>query len=535
VSTIRKAFIAIGIGILCVALLLVSLGRRTVAATQVNITTFHNDNARTGQNVSETTLTPSNVNMGQFGLLFSLPVDGFVFAQPLYISNLKISGVTHNVVFVATEHDGVYAFDGDTGTQLWYTTFINPGQGITTVSTGDVSCSNIYPEIGITGTPVIDPTTNSIYLVAKTKENGVFYQRLHVLDITTGLEKPRSPVVIQAVVHGTGQGSADGIVSFNPLRENQRPALMLQNGLLQIGWASHCDVSPYHAWVMAFNAKSYEKMAVWNSTTNGSLGGIWQSGDGLAGDASFNTYAATGNGTFDVNTGGVDYGDSIVKLWFVMGANVARVRDYFTPYNQAELSRGDVDLGSGGVVLLPDNPGGPNPHLLVQSGKEGSIYLINRDNMGHYNPNNNNQIVQFIPYIMGGIWGAPAWWNDSVYFSGEYDALKQFAFNTSTGLLSTSPVSQTSFSFSYPAAQPTISSNGTSDGILWAVDAENYYSQGPLVLYAYDATNLANEFYNSNQNTASPGNAVEYAVPTVANGKVYVGAEGQVSVFGLLP
>lgn len=391
-----------------VAVVMFVRGARLRAASQVNVSTYHNDNARTGQNLNETILTTGNVNVSTFGRLFTVAADGYVYAQPLIVSNLNILGVLRDVVFVETEHDGAYAFDADSGQQLWYTSFINPSKGISTVSNNDIGCGDIVPEVGITSTPAIDTETNSIYMVAKTKENGAFFQRLHVLDITTGEEKPHSPVTIEATVPGKGDGSVGGNVRFDPLREHQRPSLLLQHGLVEIAWASHCDISPYHGWVMAFSANTYQKTAVWNSTPNGGFGGIWQGDAGLAGDSNFYIYGVTGNGTFDANTsGGRDYGNSVVKLEMSESANVGRLDDYFTPFNQSYLSENDLDLGAGGLTILPDHPGGPYAHLLVQSGKDGSIYLVNRDNMGKYNPSNNDQIVQFIPYVTGGIWGAP--------------------------------------------------------------------------------------------------------------------------------
>jgi hypothetical protein len=531
VKTISRVTLLVGVAFL------VFLGInniRTEATSGVNVITYHNDNARTGQNLSETTLTPTNVNESTFGRLFTIPLDGYVYAQPLYASNVTIPGQgVHNMLFVATEHDSAFAFDADTGQQLWYTSFIDPGKGITTVSSSQVGCQDLVPEIGVTGTPVIDPATKTIYMVAKTSENGTIYQRLHALSIFTGLERPGSPVVIQATVPGSGAGSVNGEITFNPLIQHQRISLLYQHGVVEIGWASHCDLGPFHAWVMAYSARTLKKVAVWNSTPNGTWGGVWQSGAGLAADSSYNTFVATGNGTFDENAGQGDYGDTIVKL---PPAKSLTVGDYFTPYNQEYLGQNDIDLGSGGVVLLPDNPGGPNAHLLVESGKEGSIYLVNRDNMGKYNSNNNDQIVQFIPYVMGGTFGGPAWWNDSIYFGGSYDAIKQFAFNTSTGLLSTSPVSESGSTFGFPGVTPSISANGNSAAILWAVDASAYQSSGPAVLNAYDATNLASALYSSNQNSErdNPGPAVKFTAPTIANGKVYVNAEYQISVFGLL-
>jgi hypothetical protein len=310
----------------------------------------------------------------------------------------------------------------------------------------------------------------------------------------------------------------------------------LQDGTLFIAWASLCDTSPFHAWVMAYNAHNLQQVAVWNSTPNGGMGGIWQSGAGLAGDSQFNTFIATSNGTFDCNQGGIDYGNTIARLPLPSG-NTFRVADSFTPYNQEDLTEYDMDLGSGGVLLLPDQPSGaPYQHLLVESGKEGSIYVINRDHMGGYNPKDNSQIVQFLPYAIGGMWSVPAWWNNSVYFGGSGDALKRFSLSPSTGMLSLSPVSEASYGFGYPGTVPIISANGNSNAILWAIQTDNFYVPGPAVLHAFDATNLGNELYNSSQNSArdTAGIAVKFSVPVVANGKVYVATAGQLDVYGLL-
>jgi len=509
----------------------------TAISAQVAVTTQHNDNYRTGQNISETILTPANVNQTQFGKLFSQAVDGYIYAQPLYVPNVNVPGKgTHNIVYVATEHDSVYAFDADNNSganaaPLWQTSFINPAKGITTVSSSDVGCSDLVPEIGITGTPVIDLSSNTMYVLAKTKENGSFVQRLHALDITTGAEKLGGPVVILAQVKGTGEGG--NIIVFNPLRQAQRPGLVLQNGNVYIAWASHCDIGPYHGWLLAYDAQTLLQKGVWNSTRNGGLGGIWMAGSGIASDAKNYVYVPTGNGTFDANLPGKDYGDSIIKVGFSMLGKL-RPFDYFTPYDQNFLNNTDTDLGSGGVLLIPDRPGTKYPYLLVQAGKEGTVYVINRNKMGHYNPLNNNQIVQNLPGAVGGMWAMPAFWNNGVYFGGVNDNLKLFSFNPSTGVLSTTPVSNTSTSFGYPGTTPSISANGAGNGIVWSLQTQNY-NGGSSVLHAYEATNLSNELYNSQQNPArdNPGGAVKFTVPTVANGKVYVGAVKQLSVYGL--
>jgi hypothetical protein len=507
----------------------------SAAVSQVAVATQHNDNYRTGQNTSETILTTANVNKTKFGKLFSQTVDGYVYAQPLYVPNVNIAGKgTHNVVYVATEHDSLYAFDADNNAgantkPLWQVSFIDPAHGINVVTSGDVGCTDLVPEIGITGTPAIDLSTQTMYLVTKTKENGKFVHKVHAIDITSGGEKFGGPVVVQATFKGTADGS--NTVAFDPFREAQRPGLLVQNGLVYVGWASHCDIGPYHGWVMAYDAKTLQQKSVWNATPNGGLGGFWQSGAGLAADTRNLLYLPSGNGTFDQDQKGKDYGDSIIKIGFSTAGKLV-AKDYFTPHDQQFLSDTDTDLGSGGALLIPDRPGKKNPLLLVQAGKEGTIYLINRNHMGKFNPNDDNQIVQNLPGAVGGMWSMPAFWNNSVYFGGVGDNLKMFSFDPVAGLLSTTPSSNSSTFFNYPGTTPSISANGTSNGIVWALQTES----NPEVLHAYDATNLSTELYNTAQNATRDkvGNSVKFVVPTVANGKVYVPAQKQISVYGLL-
>jgi len=531
---------------LSVARLFVPLSLMVIFATaQISVTTYHNDNSRTGQNTQETILTPANVNNSQFGKLFSTAVDGYVYAQPLYLANVSnIAGGTHNVLYIATEHDSLSAIDADSGAILWQKSFINPATGITTVSSADVACGDLVPEIGITSTPVIDPSSNTLYLLAKTKENGSYFQRLHAIDVVTGAEKFGGPVAISATVNGTGDGNVGGKVSFDPLREHNRPGLLLENGHVVLAWASHCDNGPYHGWVMSYSAANLAQEAVFNTSPNGGLDGIWMSGDGLTVDANGNIYFATGNGTYDGNASG-DYGDSIVKLSGPSGGFT--VADWFTPYNQGSLNGGDTDVGSGGVLLLPDLPvGSAHQHLLVQMGKEGKIYLIDRDNMGKFCStctNSDTQIVQEIPGATAGIWGAPAYWNGSVYWGGGNDGsnsdhIKAFSFNANnSGLLSTSPTSQSTQLFGFSTAAPVISANGTSNGILWILDNSSFGSSCCQILYAFDATNLGTMLYSSNQaagNRDQSGGAVKFTAPLVANGKVYSGSQGKVTAWGVI-
>ena len=513
------------------------------AAAQATVATYHNDKARTGNNLLETTLTTSNVNPALFGKLFSQFVDGYVYAQPLYVPNVSITGLgTHNVVYVATMNDSVYAFDADSNSgsnaqPLWKVSFINPKSGITTVPATDVNCSDLFsPKIGIVGTPVIDTASGTLYVIARTKETGQYYQRLHALDIKSGAEKFGGPVVIQASVSGSGSGSQHGTISFDPLIQNQRSALLFQNGMVYIAWGSHCDKGYYHGWLIAYDHTSLVQKGVWVTTPNGSEGAIWEGGSGPAGDIALNTYFAIGNGTFDANTGGGDFGQSMLKLAPPSG-NTFAVLDYFTPYNGPNLNVGDFDIGSGGAMLLPDQTNGPHLHLLVQGDKVGNIYLIDRDNMGHYNAVNNNQIVQCLAGAELGMWASPTWWNNRVYFGASGDTLKAFGLNTTTGLLTTTPTSQTTRVFAYPGTTTSVSANQDSDAIVWALDTSTYKTADGAVLYAFDATNLATELYTSSQRFTrdNPGGAVKFSVPTVANGKVFVGTQTKLSVYGLLP
>lgn len=492
--------------------------------------TYKYDNGRTGQNLSESVLTPVNVNQVNFGKVFSFNVDGMVYGEPLYVPGVTISGATHNVVYVVTEHDSVYAFDADnkSSAPLWHVSFLN-GVGVTTVPTADVG-STIFPEIGITSTPVIDPATGTIYVEAFTKENGSYFQRLHALDITSGTEKFGGPVTISGSVKGSGVGNdGAGNVPFQAKIELQRAGLLLLNNTVYIGFASHGDNGPYHGWVVGYNASTLTQVGLWNDTPNGQDGGIWQGGGGLAADSAGAIYGVSGNGTAD---GGPDYGDSFFKL--TQSGNTLSVADFFTPSNQQTLSNGDVDVGSGGPMLLPDQPGG-HPHLMTQAGKEGKIYLVDRDSMGGYNTAHDN-VVQEIPNAVGvppapgrtdRNFSTPSFWQSRVYYVGASDSAK--AFVLSNGMLTPSPQSQSISTFGIPGATPVVSANGNTNGILWAIDRAG-------LLRAFDATNLATELYNSSQagTRDTLGTTIRFSVPTVANGRVYVGTKGQLVVYGLL-
>jgi hypothetical protein len=529
--TCARAFIA-----------LVILVWLTPATAQVSVTTYHNDLARTGQNTRETILNPANVNSSQFGKLYSVPTDGAVYAQPLYLWAVNIAGGTHNVLYVATEHDSVYAIDADSGIVYRQVSLI-PSGGSTVNSSSDLGCGDLVPEVGITGTPVIDAVTGTLYVVAKSKVSGAVVQYLHALDVATLAEKFSGPVLIQASVAGTGQDSNGGIVTFNSKLQHQRAALALTNGHVIIGWGAHCDIPTWHGWIMSYSASTLLQEAVFNTSPNSGGGGVWMAGAAPAVDASGNIYVPTGNGNWN---GTSDFGESILKLGPPANGNFP-VIDYFTPYSLGSLNSGDVDLGAGGLVLLP--PLGSGKQLLAQQGKAGTIVLLDTSNLGKYcinlTPpctNSDPQIVEEIPNASAGIWGSPAYWNGNLYWTGENDTINAYSFNANnSGMISTAPTSHSAQIFAFAAPTPAVSSNGTSNGILWALDgsADNSTcgSGNCLGLFAYDATNLSNLLYTSSQapnNRDSPGGAVKFATPIVANGKVFAGTQGFVTAYGLL-
>ena len=503
---------------------------------QANVLTWHNDNARTGQYLVETALTLDNVNSNHFSALFSCPVDGQIYGQPLYVANVAITNAgIHNVVFVATEHDSVYAFDADAGgPPLWQASFIDLSSGVIPVPFLDVGSDNIKPEIGITSTPVIDSTTGTIYVEAKTKEvsdqQTTYVHRLHALDIGSGAEKFNGPVIIQATVSGMGDGNdGTGIVPFDGLRQLNRPGLLLVNGIVYIAYASHGDLGPYHGWLLGYDALTLKSLGVFNSTPNGGLGGIWQSGAAPAADSDGNIFCMTGNGTFDpINS---CFGDSFMRV--NQDASGLTLADFFTPFNQDDLNWNDLDLGAGGVLLLPDAAGSvAHPHLLVGAGKESKIYLLDRDDLGQFTAGS-DQVVQELPDALGdGAWSTPAYFNNTLYYQGDDDVLKAFSF--ANGQLAAVPISESATEFFYPGATPSISANGTNNAIVWVLDTSAAESGGSAILHAYAATNLAVELYNSAQAGPrdDPGGAVKFAVPTIANGKVYVGGASQLTVFG---
>jgi hypothetical protein len=520
----------------------------------LNVVTYHNDNARDGANTNEVLLTHANVNVSTFGRLITYPTDGLIIASPLYVSGLVIPRQgAHNAVFVATENDTIYAFDADSnagtnGGLLWET---NLGPSVSSFNDqfGNRGTGSYYPDItpvvGITGTPVIDLASGTLYVNVHTATTSgsttTYYHRLHALNITNGTEQADSPVVVSNSLPGTGVDGANGIVPFDPRTENQRPGLALAGGMVYVAYGSYADTDPYHGWILGFNATNLAQSAkyAFNTTPNATVaafgvnageGALWMGGDGLCADASNNLFFATANGSFSQNTNGGDYGDSFVKLSTTNGLGVA---DYFTPYNAAELAANDTDLGSGGTILLPDAVGSAaHPHLMVGCGKDGILRLVDRDNMGHFNTANDNQIVQEVPGAITGAWSTPAYFNNHIYYQGAGDVMK--AFLITNGVIVPAPTSEAATSFSALGGTPVISANGTNDGIVWTLQSDAAGSGGPYVMHAYNANNLAQELYNSSQNPArdNPGAAIIMTTPIVVNGKVFVGAQYSLSIFG---
>lgn len=513
------------------AILLFSMASTSPA----QITTAQVDNARTGAYLNEVTLTPRNVNSQHFGKLFALKVDGDVYAQPLFVPGVEIPDQgKHDVIYVATEHDSVYAFDayGNPSTPLWHASFLNFGES--TIPERDVQCFFISPEVGITSTPVIDLKTGTLYVLARTRNEHLFsaneyHQELHALAITSGVEKFGSPVEIKAVVTGHGDGSVGGNVAFDPLRENPRAALLLSHGIVYLSWASSCDVGPYHGWVIAYDAQTLKQKAAFNDSPDADDGGIWASDTGIAADQDGNVYAATGNGRFDAAKGGRDYGDTLLKLH--LESTGIGVRDYFTPSNEQHLNITDSDLGSGGPVLLPDQPG-PHPHLVIVGGKAPLLYIIDRDQMRHFDPTSDKYVVQTIP-TNGGIFGAVAFWNQNVYLLNEGDRLQDYELKSGKLVFKAAAT----FSLRDHAATPAVSANGSKDGIVWVVSSKGWNSPDrAAILHAVDASDVAHELYNSEQDPGRDraGLALRFNIPTIVNGRVYIGVKHEVDVYGLI-
>jgi outer membrane protein assembly factor BamB len=506
--------------------------------TNTNVLTYHNDTARTGQNSAETTLTHANLSSSSFGKLFSVPADGKVDAQPLYVSQVVLAGQgVHSVVYAATEHDSVYAIDANSGAVLWRVTLLAAGES----PSDDRGCGQVTPEIGITATPVIDPTAGphgTIYVLAMSKDNnGNYHHRLHALDITTGREEFAGPMEVVATYPGTGDNSSNDQVVFDPKQYKARPSLLLLNGIVYTGWGSHCDFRPYTGWLIGYDRLTLKQMTVFNFAPNGSAAALWNAGGGIAADSvTGRIFVAVANGTFDTNLDAKgfpnrgDFGNAFVKLNLLTSQLIPE--DYWTMSNTVSESGQDQDLGSGGVMLLPDlkNANGQIVQLGTGAGKDGRLYVFNRSNMGKFNPQNNSSLYQEIPGALGGaVFTSPAWFNGNVYYSAVGDRIR--AFNVNAAVLQPQPASSTNNFFDYPGATPAVSANGTSDAILWAVENAN-----PAVLHAYDATNLSIELYNSNQANAGRdlfGSGNKYITPTIADGRVIVGTTNSIAIFGL--
>jgi hypothetical protein len=501
-----------------------------------DVLTYHNDNARTGQQLNETALTPANVNSAGFGKLFVVPVDGKVDAEPLYAAAINVAGSTHNVLIVATEHDSVYAADADNGSVLWQDSMLAAGE----TTSDNRSCGQVSPEIGVTATPVIDLNAGphgTVYVVAMSKNaGGQYFQRLHALDLSSGAEQFGGPVAVQAAFPGTGDNSSGGSVVFDPGQYKERPALLLMNGIVYTAWSSHCDIRPYTGWMIAYDQQTLAQVSVLNVTPNGNAGSFWNAGAGPAADANGNIFALLANGTFDATLDGNgfpnqgNFGNSFLRI--STGNRSLAVADYFASSNVSSENSTDEDLGSGGALVVPDlaDGSGKTRHLAVGAGKDGHIFVADRDNMGKFNPANNGNVYQDVAGALGGaVFSMPAYFNGVIYYGAVGDSLKAFPF--SHALLASSPSSQSATTFPFPGTTPAISANGTANGIVWA--AEN----GSIaVLHAYDAANLSHELYNSNQAGTRDqfGVGNKFITPMIANGKVYVGTTNGVGVFGLL-
>jgi hypothetical protein len=515
-------------GLLAAVTLAAALVTGNLATTVgTDVTTYHNDNARTGQNLTETALAPANVGSSTFGKIALVTLDGKVDAQPLYLSGLNVPGLgARDVLYAATEHGTVYAIDAASLTAIWTKSMLGAGE-VTSEAVG--GCGQVTPEIGVTATPVLDRANGVMYVVAMSKNGSTYFQRLHALDLTTGAEKFGGPRTITATFPKNG-----GSVTFDPRLYEERSALTLINGKLLLAFTSHCDQGSYTGWVMAYDPSTLAQTSVLNVTPNGSMGGIWMAGAGPAADAAGNIYLLDGNGTFDTTLNGSgfpvngNFGNAFLKI---STTGALAVADYFATFDTVSKSNADSDLGSGGTLLLPDmlDSGGVTRRLAIGAGKDGHIYVVNRDSMGKFNPSA-NLIYQDITGAIGGVWSMPAYFNNTLYYGASGDNLK--AFPITNARVATTSSSRSARSFTYPGSTPSISASGTANGIVWAVENAN-----PAVLHAYDATNLTTEYYNSSQAASSRdafGAGNKFITPMIANGRVYVGTQNGVAVFGSL-
>jgi hypothetical protein len=497
-----------------------------------DVLTYHNDNSRTGQTLHEEVLAPANVTESHFGLLRTLAVDGLVDAEPLYAAGVVIPGVgMRNVLIVATEHDSVYAFNADGTNIYWHVSMLGSGE---TTSEAVNGCSQVSPEIGVTATPVIDRQAGpngTIFVVAMSKKISTYIQRVHGLDLATGTNR-LTPVNVAATFPGKGDNSSGDTVVFDPKQYKERCGLLLLNGVLYTTWASHCDIRPYTGWLIAYDEETLAQTSILNITPNGSEAAFWGSGAGMAADAAGNIYALAGNGTFDTNlVNGFpdqgDFGNSFLKYSTTNGAPA--VADYFCMSNTVPESSNDVDLGSGGALLLPDmtDAGHNVRQLAVGAGKDSILYVVDRNNMGHFHSKTNAIWQQVNGAVSGGFWSMAAYFNGFLYCGGVGDHVKAFPFaNARVQAMS----SETSESFAYPGATPSVSADGNSGGIVWATE-----NTSPVVLHAFNATNLTKELYNSNQagSRDHSGAGNKFITPMIASGRVYVGTTAGVGVFGL--
>ena len=511
----------------------------TVGVTDLRgISTWRYDLTHSGVNSREYALTTQNVGSSTFGKLFSCAVYGWVYAEPLWMAKVNVRGTRHNVVFIATENDSLYALDADDPgcKTVWSTPNVNlipKGEKIAPLADLEHDSFALGPVTGITGTPVIDPSSQTIYLVAvsETIDTRTIVQRLHAIDITTGRERPGSPVTITASVAGTGYDNVNGTVTFAPKMQKQRAGLLLLNGIVYVCWGGYNNTDFYHGWMMGYDASTLAQVRILNDTIDGGRGGIWMSGASPVADAQGHIYLMTGNGDFNANSpGGRNYGDTFLKL---STSGKLSVSDWFTPFDQKKLAEEDLDLGTGGGAMLPDQAGGPFPHVILGCSKSGVLYVLNRDNLGHYNSESNSQIVQSFVADHNEIYATPLFWQNTLYITADIGPLKAFRFLTATSQFETKPFSTSSQRYVYPGVVPVISAAGTNHTILWAINPAT-----PAVLYAYDSSNLNTVLWNSSQaanNRDQAGAGVKFTVPTVANGKVYVGTQTELDVYGLLP
>ena len=511
---------------------------KVIMTNYAGLYTWHNNNSRNGLNPQEVVLTTSNVKSSTFGKLFSRSVDGQIYAQPLYVANLNIPNRgPRNVVFVATEHDSVYAFDADgkSTSPIWKRSFIDTANGITAAQSSAIPETNITPEIGITGTPTIDGTGKTLYVVAKTVENGTYVHRLHALDTATGAEKFGGPVQITGSFPGVGFGSVNGTIPFDSTASRyaiQRAGLALSNGVVYVAFALHLDHNGFHGWLFGYDAATLAQRFVFcdtpdvhNDINNDGKGGLWMGASAPSSDGT-NVFVVAGNGSFNADSGGRDYGDSVMKL-----SSGGAVNDYFTPFDQDTLRTQDKDLGSTGAVLVPGQTSAHAGGLVVLGGKNGKLYVLDHNSLGQFQSTSDSQIVQSLS-LGHGIFSTPAVFNSTFYLAATSDVLK--AFHMSGNLLSSAPTSQAGVAYSFPGSTPVVSANGTNNGIVWTLQR---ISGANAVLHANAASNVATELYNSNQAGSRdlPGTSIKFAVPTVANGKIFVGTATKLTVYGLLP